>query len=173
MLSAFQSENESNLATVEQTAAASKAYAVGDYLVYQGTLYRVTSAIDPGGAIRPQEPGQTGGNCASTNSGEELNKMFFGSNSIHLNRLSVSTAGTSIDSIVDYIADNYMQYGMSGLLYFSADITGGITNPNTGSNAAFIYGMINNTKTYGWVIYESFDARGRGKRKGASTFTFS
>lgn len=49
------------IATVEQTATASKAYAVGEYLVYQGKLYRVTSAIAAGGAINP------GGNCESTN----------------------------------------------------------------------------------------------------------
>ena len=43
----------SDLATVESTATASKAYAVKNYLVYNGQLYKVTSAIASGGTITP------------------------------------------------------------------------------------------------------------------------
>lgn len=42
-----------DLATVEPTATASKAYAVKEYLVYNGQLYKVTSAIASGGTITP------------------------------------------------------------------------------------------------------------------------
>ena len=41
----------SNLATVEGTTTASQAYAIGDYLVYGGQLYKVTAAIASGGTI--------------------------------------------------------------------------------------------------------------------------
>ena len=41
----------SEIATVETTTTASKAYAVGDLLIYNGTLYKVTSAISSGGTI--------------------------------------------------------------------------------------------------------------------------
>lgn len=40
-----------NLATIETTTTASQAYAVGDYLVYGGQLYKVTTAIASGGTI--------------------------------------------------------------------------------------------------------------------------
>lgn len=40
-----------NLATIETTTTASQAYGVGDYLVYNGQLYKVTTAIASGGTI--------------------------------------------------------------------------------------------------------------------------
>jgi len=43
----------SSITTVEATSTASKAYAVGDLLIYNDTLYRVTSAISAGGTITP------------------------------------------------------------------------------------------------------------------------
>lgn len=42
-----------NFATVEPLSTATKAYKVGDKLVYNNTMYRVTSAIAVGGLIRP------------------------------------------------------------------------------------------------------------------------
>lgn len=44
---------EASLATVETTSTASKAYAVGDLLVYGGRLYRVASVIAAGATLRP------------------------------------------------------------------------------------------------------------------------
>lgn len=58
-----------DLATIEATSTASKAYAVGDYLVYGGILYRVTAAIANGGTITP------GTNCSQTNTGAELSAI--------------------------------------------------------------------------------------------------
>ena len=40
-------------ATVEATTTASKAYVVNDLLIYNGVLYKVTSAISSGGTITP------------------------------------------------------------------------------------------------------------------------
>lgn len=40
-------------ATIESSSTASKAYSVGDYLVYDGDLYKVTTAIASGGTITP------------------------------------------------------------------------------------------------------------------------
>lgn len=42
-----------NLAPIESTSTASKSYSVGDYMVFQGQLYRVTSPIQSGGTIIP------------------------------------------------------------------------------------------------------------------------
>lgn len=56
----------SNIATVESSSTASKAYAVGDYLVYNGLLYIVTTAIANGGTITPST------NCTQTNVGTQI-----------------------------------------------------------------------------------------------------
>lgn len=47
-----------SLATIEPTSSASKAYAAGDYLVYNGQLYKVTKTISPDETLTP------GGNIA-------------------------------------------------------------------------------------------------------------
>jgi hypothetical protein len=47
-----------NVATVESTTIASKAYAVGERLVLSGVLYKVTSAITSGGTIVTSGAGQ-------------------------------------------------------------------------------------------------------------------
>lgn len=44
---------QQQLATVETTSTASRAYAVGEYLCYNWLLYRVTVAISAGGTITP------------------------------------------------------------------------------------------------------------------------
>lgn len=49
-----------SLATIEPTSSASKAYAAGDYLVYNGQLYRVTTAFSSGQTLTP------GGNIEAT-----------------------------------------------------------------------------------------------------------
>ena len=60
---------DKNIATIEETSTASQAYSVGDYLVYQGVLYKVTSAISQGGALT------VGSNITSTSVGDELAKI--------------------------------------------------------------------------------------------------
>lgn len=57
-----------DFATVEYTDAASKAYAVGDYLVYDSKFYKVTSAISQGDTIVPDT------NVVKTTVGEEFRK---------------------------------------------------------------------------------------------------
>lgn len=61
--------NTSTLATVESTTTASKAYAVGDYLVYNGILYKVISAIDSGETLTPNT------NIEATTAGAELTSL--------------------------------------------------------------------------------------------------
>lgn len=59
----------SNLATIEGTTTASKAYAVGDFLVLTGQLYKVTQAIAQGGTIT------VGTNVVADNVGSELSAI--------------------------------------------------------------------------------------------------
>lgn len=55
-----------DFASVEYTDTASKAYAVGDYLVYDNKFYKVTSAIAQGGTIVPDT------NVVKTTVGDEV-----------------------------------------------------------------------------------------------------
>ena len=61
------------IASYEQSSTVSKAYAVGDYVGYNGKLYRVTTAISSGGTITP------GTNCVQTTVGDEIanDTLFF------------------------------------------------------------------------------------------------
>lgn len=61
--------DSSNLATVESTNKASRAYTVGEYLVYNGLLYRVSAAIASGGTLTP------GSNITSTTTGAQLKSL--------------------------------------------------------------------------------------------------
>lgn len=60
-------------ATVEDTTTASKAYKVGEHLILNYVLYRVTAAISSGGTIIP------GTNCVQTTVGDEIanDTLFF------------------------------------------------------------------------------------------------
>lgn len=58
-----------DLATVQTSATASKSYAVGEYLVLNGQLYKVTSAIANGGTIT------VGTNVTATNAGSQLKSL--------------------------------------------------------------------------------------------------
>lgn len=77
-----------------QGSTASKAYAVGDYLILNGTFYRVTAAISQGESLTP------GSNITATNVSAELNTV---SNNLK-NKSSVSvsrnlTTGTKVGTI--------------------------------------------------------------------------
>lgn len=74
-----------NFATVESSTTASRAYKIGEYLVLNNHLYRVTAAIASGGTITP------GTNCVQTTVGDEVanNVLWWSSQAI------ASTSGAS------------------------------------------------------------------------------
>lgn len=76
----------SDFATVETGANASKAYAVGDYLVKDGQFYRVTAAIAQGNALT------VGGNIQATNVGAEVSAL---NNDLATSRYADVSLGTS------------------------------------------------------------------------------
>ena len=61
-------DTQGMIATVEATSTASKNYAVGEFLVYNDTLYKVVSIISSGGTITP------GTNCIADTIENELNQ---------------------------------------------------------------------------------------------------
>lgn len=60
---------QGNIATVESTTTASKAYAVDEYLIYAGVFYKVTTAITSGGTIVTTG---AGANVTATNVTDEM-----------------------------------------------------------------------------------------------------
>lgn len=46
-------ESKSAVAAIEETSTASRAYSVGQFFVYNGLLYKCTTAIASGGTITP------------------------------------------------------------------------------------------------------------------------
>lgn len=61
--------NASNLATIESSTTASQAYSAGDYLVLNGQLYEVTTAISSGETLT------VGTNISATTVGSELTSL--------------------------------------------------------------------------------------------------
>lgn len=95
-----------DMASIEQSDTASKAYAVGDYLVLNSHLYRVTVAIAAEGTITP------GTNVVATNVGKEINHkvLWWGSYSINNTSGSSGTLCTISDSAItaDHILDKFV-----------------------------------------------------------------
>lgn len=71
-----------NIATIEDSNVASQAYSVGDFLILDGVLYRVTNAIASGGTIT------VGTNVTSDSVGSELKTL----------NDSLANIGTSLSS---------------------------------------------------------------------------
>jgi len=87
--------NTSTLATVETGTTSSKAYAVGEYLVYNGILYKVTTAITSDGqTLTP------GSNITAVSVGAELTSLNNG-----LSNLTKNTFGTDVN-LSSYDWDN-------------------------------------------------------------------
>lgn len=83
--------DSSNLATVESTNKASRAYTVGEYLVYNGLLYRVSAAIASGGTLTP------GTNLTATTTGAQLKSLNDSLTPVVLSGITGSTYVTNFD----------------------------------------------------------------------------
>ena len=79
-----------NFAHYESTTTASKAYAIGEYLTYNGYLYRVTAAISSGGTIT------IGTNVVQTNVGDEVKNKV-----LRFDSVSVSATTGNIATVSD------------------------------------------------------------------------
>jgi hypothetical protein len=79
-----------SLATIEPTSSASKAYAAGDYLVYNGQLYKATGTISPDETLTP------GGNIEATDTATAIK------DSIAVNNTQTTILISAIDSSSRY-----------------------------------------------------------------------
>lgn len=101
----------SNLATIETSTTASKAYAVGDYLVMNGILYKVTAAIASGGTITVDT------NVTVAAAGDDIAAIAA--------KIGNTTMGTTATTITGAIAEH--EADISGL---NSNVTGYGSNTN-------------------------------------------
>ena len=86
------SQTRGMIAGTETTSVASKAYSVGDYLIYNNTLYRVTLSIAQGDTISDDV---STGNVTSVELGAEI-KRVENELKVHVVNGTISTSGTSV-----------------------------------------------------------------------------
>ena len=77
-------------ATIEESTTASRAYKVGEYLILNNILYRVTVAIASGGTITPST------NCVQTTVGDEISN-----NVLRFDSVAVSATTGDIATVSD------------------------------------------------------------------------
>lgn len=130
-----------NLATIEAVATASKPYVVGEYLVLNGILYKVTQAIANGGAL------VVGTNIAQDNVGTELKsikdalpqyKTLHGSSSITIDY----TGYTMIAVIGQYAGNGFIvtAYGSNAPMFLVST-----TNVITATNSSSVMTLSNSS----------------------------
>lgn len=107
-----------DLAVIETTAIASRAYSVGDYLILNGTLYRVKTAIASGGTIT------VGTNVVATTVSKEVNDATLWKESIAVASTggSAGTLLTIVDARItaDHVLTKFVAANQS---YITSDIT--------------------------------------------------
>ena len=113
-----------NMATIESSTTASKAYAVGDYMVRNGQLYKVTAAIASGGTIT------VGTNVAAAAAADDIAGIS--------NTIGNTAMGTTAQTITGAIAEH--EQDISGL-------NSNVMNSSAGSISVTISGgtVQNNT----------------------------
>lgn len=111
-----------DFATVEYTDTASKAYAVGDYLVYDSKFYKVTSAIAQGDTIVPDT------NVVKTTVADE----FSNASNVAYDNTESGLEATDVQDALDEIATNVVEHTLT----FNSGIT------VNGSARCFTYGKI-------------------------------
>lgn len=111
-----------NQATIEASSTASRNYAKGDFLVRNGLLYKVTSAITSGGTITP------GTNCVATDTGAELKSLNTECQKLESNFavIQASNVATQAFAIGDYLTYQGELYKVT-----SAIANGGTITPGT------------------------------------------
>ena len=110
-----------DFASYETTTTASQAYAVGDYLTYDGYLYKVTTAIASGGTIVVSGAGV---NVVQTNVGKEIKnrELWYPTQAIASTSGSAGTLATITDARItaDHVLTKFVAANSS---YITSDIT--------------------------------------------------
>ena len=81
--------------SLEETSVASKAYAVGELLMFDGTLYKVTDAINLGATLTP------GTNIKATSVSEEVGGIVTGTLKAGDTSITISNSRIKENSVID------------------------------------------------------------------------
>ena len=87
--------NQTQLATVETGTTASKAYAIGDYFVWNNLLYQVIAAISSGGTLTANT------NCVAVTVTDQLKGLYYGTCSTGGSTKAKTTTISGINSYYD------------------------------------------------------------------------
>ena len=115
-------QQDSNVATISASPT-TQAFSKGDYLVYNGLLYKVTANIANGGTITPET------NVTQTKVGTQLDAI---NDALVPATANTPTAGTNVT------IDSIFMYKMLGFAWIAGQIT---TSASIGSSAALISGL--------------------------------
>lgn len=125
-----------SLATIESSASASRAYAVGEYLVLGGRLYIVTAAILQGGTITPNT------NVVEAGVGDKLT----GIESLIGTTTLPTTAQTLTGAIAEHETDISTLNGNMISIFKSVDIS--VSNVSVPANGQVLAGQTPNISGY-------------------------
>lgn len=94
----------------EPTATSSHTYAIGDYFIYNNTLYRATAAIPAGTTIVPDT------NCETTNIVTELNNA-----TVLLSLAATTTWADAVEAIQTTVRNTNIDFSKIRLRFYSAN----------------------------------------------------
>lgn len=104
-------------------------------------------------------------NSALTSLSTGLSQVFMSGNFKYVGDPYITDVDVWMNGLVDAAGGNDVSV--------SANNHRSVTNPAGAGNNQFIFGWLNATKTYGWVVVFTFSGLKYGKRNGASTFSWS
>ena len=151
-----------NLAPIEVTGTATRAYAVGDYMVFGGLLRKVTQAIAQGGTIT------VGTNVDSTKVSTELQGIHSDLSELKHQEYVSATATTSetykaffmrLMALVDFDkinADSYLQKASGSIFhtyYLSGSSVGFLMTAFSSYGLSGSYGLMSSTNA-SWLQYD-------------------
>lgn len=142
--------NASNLATIESSTTASQAYAVGDYLVYNGILYKVISAIDSGETLTPNT------NIEATTEGAELTSLNKGLSTTNGNLSSLTNTvweWETFEGTVAGVAQTFYRKRLGNVyIIFGAGIVNVAIGAGTTSSRPIVYANKPFNAVYGGAV---------------------
>ena len=142
-----------DIATVETTNRASRAYSIGEFLLYNNRLYIVTAAIASGGTIT------VGTNVSATSAGDQLETLNDNINSLQGKVFAGNVAaGTDVDTVVSVGIHN-LPYSSGGYPHAPEDKKYGILLVLKGYPSDVTIGSI---AYQVWLMIDCFYVRAMG-----------
>ena len=114
--------NMSNIAPIEKTSTASKAYAIGDNLIYNGILYKVDAAIAQGATLVPS------GNISLS---PDVEAQIASLRSSLIGKMSAPVSGLNKPLYLDYVLSTGANVNFNVTFYSNPYVLLAVDNTNT------------------------------------------